>query len=139
MTDYAPFPDVEVALMVYLDDLGEGWTFTPADLNDRLHTRPLLRIQRIGGGNTKQSDEPRVSIQAFTLRDPASPRSSHKLSATIEARLLSGPALVTIPTEYGGGTARLDTAETESGPVEFPWPDPAIRVVQCVYRLSVRR
>jgi hypothetical protein len=34
---------------------------------------------------------------------------------------------------------RLDKADTESGPAEFPHPDPSVVRIQMMFRLSVRR
>lgn len=142
MADPTPFADVEPALMVYLEDLGWTVTSTPADLKTRLATSGVLRVKRIGGGSTRNTDDPRVSVQAFTLRDPAKPRSSHTLAGAVEARIAAisdNAGVITIPAALGGGLVRLDSGEKESGPVEFPWPDPDVLVVECIYRISTRR
>ena len=145
MADPKPFLDVEPALMVYLEDLGWTVTSTPANLNEKLadpEVGGVLRIKRIGGGSTRNTDDPRVSVQAFTLRDPAKPRSSHKLAGLVEARIAAiadNAGVIEIPAEYGGGKARLDSGEKESGPVEFPWPDADVLVVESIFRISTRR
>lgn len=145
MADPAPFVDVEPALMVYLEDLGQGYTSTPPNLKELL-TDPavgkVLRIKRIGGGSTRNTDDPRVSVQAFTLRDPGQPRSSHKLAGAVEARIAAiadNAGVIEVPAGYGGGKVRLDSGEKESGPVELPWPDPDVLVVESIYRISTRR
>lgn len=145
MTDPPAFADVEPALMVYLEDLGQGFTSTPPDLKERLlnpEIGKVLRIKRVGGGSTRNTDDPRVSVQAFTLRDPEKPRSSHKLAGAVEARIAAiadNAGVIEIPPEYGGGRVRLDSGEKESGPVEFPWPDADVLVVESIFRISTRR
>lgn len=145
MSDPGAFPDVEPALIVYLADLGFGVTFTPVNLKELLvdpAVAAVLRIKRIGGGATRKSDEPRVSIQAFTLRDSTMPRSSHQLARAVEARIVAiadNAPVISVPTVFGGGTVRLDSGSKESGPVEFPWPDQDVLVVETIYRLSTRR
>lgn len=137
------FPDVEPALIVYLEDLGYGVTWTPPDLKEQLvDGNAVLRIKRIGGGSTLKSDEPRISVQAYTLRDAAKPRSSHKVQRDVEARIQSigeiAP-LIEVPEEFGGGKVRLDSGDKEAGPVELPYPDEQVLVVESIYRVSTRR
>lgn len=122
------FPDVEVALIEYLSDLGYCVTSTPADLKSRL---PVLRIQRIGGGNTKTDDQPRVSVQAFVAADYLNPRAALDLADAVRNRLTHDLPAIT-------AAGRLDTSETDSGPVKVPWPDVEVNVVQAVYRLTTR-
>lgn len=125
------YPDIEVALIALLGDLGYAVTSTPADLQDRL---PVLRIQRIGGGDDRDSvlDFPDVNIQAFTARSAGSARAGWALMGTIRARMdaLLGQSVA------GGGL--LCSAQLTSGPIETPWPDAAICVVAATYRVTTR-
>lgn len=148
MSQFAPFPDVEAALLVALDDQGFAVTSTPPDLKDILagtgeYTDPLdvLRIQRIGGGHgpNKATDEPRVSVDCFALRTVDRPRAATDRARSVEAFLLSFADVVAIPPELGGGVCRIDGCWTESGPVTYPWPDPDIQVVRLISRISTRR
>jgi hypothetical protein len=124
------YPDAEKALIAYLGDLGLAVTSTPPDLQDKL---PVLRIQRIGGSSEDGvSDYPEVNIQAFTARDSADPRASHDLMATVRNRMDNILGL----SVAGGGL--LDRATLTTGPIETPWPDAAIAVVQATFRLTTR-
>lgn len=132
------FPDAEVVLMEYLSDLGYTVTSTPPDLADRL---PALRIQRVGGGSDEDADRPRVSIQAFVAASSTAPRAAQQLSGQVRDRLInndgawvSGPLL----DEQGVPGVVIDGASHDSGPIEYPWPDPAIRVAQSIYTLTIR-
>lgn len=124
------FADIETELMAYLDDLGYTVTSTPVDLKDRL---PVLRIQRVGGTDDKSSDFPRVSIQVFAAADPDQPRAAQDLAEVIRDRLNND-----LPAMSQPAGALLDSSSTESGPSSYPWPDPAVRVAQAIYRLTVR-
>jgi hypothetical protein len=148
VSTFTAFPDVEAGLLVALEDLGYTVTSTPIDMKDILagtgaYTTPtdVIRIQRIGGahGENRATDEPRVTVDVFKLRNPDNPRAPIQKALAVEARLLSLSDVITIPTEFGGGRCRIDGVVTESGPVEFPWPDPDIQVVRLISRASTRR
>jgi len=135
--------DVEPALIVYLAGVGYGDTVTPEDLMDRIAAGgKVLRIRRIGGGATRKTDEPRVSIQVYMLRDADHPRAAHEVAFDIEDlvdALGSSAPVIEVPAEYGGGRVIFDSGSKDSGPVELPWPDPAVQVVETLYRISTRR
>lgn len=133
MTNHAPFGDVELMLMEHLANLGYVVTSTPGDLKTRLATGYVIRVARVGGGESANgtTDNPRVNIQVFALRDSTKPRDAHDGAAAVRARILNLPAITT--------AGRIDSGETESGPTTFPWPDPEITVVQQIYRLATRR
>jgi len=144
MSRNAPPADVEPAVMVYLADLADVLdTWTPADLKELLQTgKTVLRVKRIGGGAGETTDDPRVSVQAFTARTGTTPRSSQKLLGQVTSKVLNirtdaGP--VEVPAELGGGIVRFDSGHLESGPVELPWPDPDVLLAECIYRISTRR
>lgn len=124
--------DVEVALVEFLDSFADYiGTFTPIDLQQRVQRDEfVVRVGRVGGGDTKNAttDNPRVSVQVYGRREA---RVVHDKAAEIRAALMNLPAI----TEAG----RLDSAETESGPVTFPWPDPDVAAVQMIFRLATRR
>lgn len=134
MADREPFGDVELMLLEYLAPRGYVVTSTPPDLKTRLAAGYVIRVARVGGGESgnRTSDTPRVNVQVFALRSAAKPRDAHDGAALIRADLVFNlPAI----TENG----RLDSGETESGPTAFPWPDPEITVVQMILRLTTRR
>ena len=142
-TNRAP-ADIEPALMLYLSDLCDwAGTSTPIDLKDRLLAgQKMLRVARIGGGITAKSDDARISVQAFTLLDPNKPRSSHKLAGAVTSKVLAigdEAPVINVPVEYGGGVVLLESGSVESGPVQRPWPDEQVLVVECIYRISTRR
>jgi hypothetical protein len=133
------FGDVELMLVGdgtdpgYLEEFGSCFTSTPPNLKDLLAGGAfVLRVARVGGGesSSKSSDEPRVNVQVYALRSADAPRAAHNQAAAVRAAMFNLPAL----TKWG----RLDSATTESGPTEFPWPDPEIQVVQQIFRLSTR-
>lgn len=124
------FPDIESALMDFFSDLGYTVTSTPADLKERL---PVLRIARVGGSDDKSNDFPRVSIQTFAAANHLAPRAAQDLAETVRDRLNNN-----LPAMSKPGGVLLDSSSTESGPSSFPWPDPAIRVTQSIYRLTIR-
>jgi hypothetical protein len=132
------FPDTEVVLMQHLSDFGYTVTSTPADLKDRL---PVLRIARIGGGSNEDADFPRVSIQTFVAASSQSPRAAQQLAGQVRDFLIasngawvSGPLLE----DQGVSGVLIDDVANDSGPIEYPWPDPAVRVCQAIYTLTIR-
>lgn len=139
MGNHEPFPDVELMLTGkgedagYLTPRGYCVTSTPPDLKTRLAAGYVIRVARVGGGESKNRtvDNPRVNIQVFALRSAAKPRDAHDGAELVRGDLMNLPAV----TPWG----RIDSAETESGPTAFPWPDAEITVSQCVYRLQTRR
>ena len=140
MAGHQAFPDVELMLVGdgaepgILESFGQCFTELPVDFQkEYLPIKPVIRVSRIGGGegNSKTTDRPRVLIQVYVLRDATKPRQAHDVATAIRAHLLNGAQV----TEWG----RFDSAETESGPSAFPWPDPIVRVAQLIVRASTRR
>jgi hypothetical protein len=70
MAGHAEFPDVELMLMEYLAPRGYLCTATPPDLQDRLASGQVIRVNRVGGGESgnRTQDNPRVQVQVFALR-----------------------------------------------------------------------
>lgn len=144
MVTRKPPADVEPALLVYLEDVADYLdTWTPSDLKDRIAAgEKVLRIKRIGGGLSTTTDDARVSIQAFTKFDAETPRSSHKVLGQVAAKVLEIGDMampVAVPDEYGGGKVMFDSGSLDSGPVELPWPDLTVLVVESIFRISTRR
>ena len=148
MVRYAAPPDAEVGFMIHVSDIAPAVTVVPTSYKDTVTTKGgLLRVKRIGGGLTAKSDEPRISVWGFTLLDTNKPRSSHKLLAQVTSRVLAlGEAapVITIPENLGGeadgsSVVRFDGGDVESGPVQIPWADEDLVLVECIYRLSIRR
>ncbi len=138
-------PDVEGALVVLLDDLAYTDTFHPHDYKTQLELNEgrgaFLHIRRTGGGASRRTDESQISIRGFTLASAARPRSSHKLLAVVTRRIeaLNTVAPVEIPDEVGGGKVLLESGEKISGPVQLPWLDDNVLLVECIYRVAARR
>lgn len=127
--------DVEVALLAFFDDLAYTVTVTPGDLQPRIAGGgKVLRIRRIGGGADRDEDVPVISIQSFAGESYQAPRAAHDLDRLVWERFLGildhGPVAV--------GGVSLDEPAKTSGPVELPYPDPAVTVVESIYRLTVR-
>lgn len=130
---HAPFGDVELMLRGYLTPRGLVVSTIPSDLKTKLATQKVIRANRSGGLANAEgtTDGPRVSIIVFSLRSSAAPRAAFDVARQIEADLLNLPALT--------AAGRLDSMRVESGPTEFPWPDPEVQAVQIICRLSTRR
>lgn len=137
--------DIEAALILHLDDLAYTDTFHPHDYKTQLELNEgrgaFLHIRRTGGGASRRTDEAQISIRCFTMASPARPRSSHKLLAVVTRRLeaLNTVAPVEIPTGLGGGKVLLESGEKISGPVQLPWLDENVLLVECIYRVAARR
>lgn len=127
--------DVEPPLLDWLDDLATAVTSTPIDLADQV---PMLRVRRIAGGGDWNNDRPTVSVQAFATPTSGSPRAHFDLATQVEDRFMSiavnGPELV-------GGASKvvIEDPVKESGPVELPYPNPAVRVTETIFRFTARR
>ena len=134
MSRREPFGDVEVALVEFGEASSWGYvvTSTPEDLYNRITAGEfVVRVGRQGGSDSSNAtvDVPRVSVQVFGRREG---RVVHDHAAQIRADLLSLSGYVT-------AAGRLDSAETESGPTVFPWPDEEVLAVQMIFRLRTRR
>lgn len=132
MPEFAPFIDVEAALVDLLTDLvtnpADVGTVIPSDLQTRLAAgRKVIRVRVIGGSDDRISDHPRVDIETFA----ATRADAKSLAETIRQRLISG----------GHRTAHgvIDHVATEVVPQEIPYDDPAIRRWSATYRLTARR
>lgn len=129
--------DIEVALLAFFDDLAYTVTVTPGDLAQRLAGGgKVLRIRRIGGGADRDSETPTVSVQSFAAESyDTAPRAAHDLDAQVWSRFLD--VLNGDNPGWVAGVVIEDPSKT-SGPVELPYPDPAITVVESIFSLTVR-
>lgn len=124
-TPWAPFPDVEVAVLDLLaPTFPNNGTVTPADFTGLL---PFVRVNRYGGTDDRFADAASVSVDVF---------SDHRTGARdgaeqIRQLFLAGPHAV--------AGAVLDRVTTASAPVEAPWDNAAIRRWTATYRVVVRR
>jgi hypothetical protein len=128
------FPDIELALMDYLDDLGYTVTATPLDLQDHL---PCIRIARLSGADDARDnlDYPNVAVQVYVAKSAADPRAGHNLSETIRNRMnLIADGGVYVTSE----NALMVDCATISGPAELTYIDPAISVFQTVHRVTTK-
>lgn len=129
MVDLPSFPDVERVLADLFADLASAAdatvvTVLPADLQQVL---PVIRVRRLGGGDDRWTDQPRVDIEVYA----ASREAGKPLALQLQARLLSYPH----STSHGV----IDHAATEVGPQELPYADQDLRLFPATYRLSLRR
>jgi hypothetical protein len=124
-TPWAPFPDVEVAVLDLLAaTFPNNGTVTPADFTDVL---PFVRVNRYGGTDDRITDAASVAVDVF---------SDHRSGARdgaeqVRQLLLAGPHAV--------DGAVLDRVTTVSAPVEASWDNPAIRRWTATYRVTARR
>jgi hypothetical protein len=133
LADDAHLADVEVALMEYLEPAGR--TVTQLMSWNKEGDLPAIRIQRIGGGqgdDAETTDLPRVLINCYARPTEENPRASQKIAADVVRRMTA------IHGVFVEGAGLLDSATKDSGPVTRPWDDPAIRVTELIYSVTVR-
>jgi hypothetical protein len=122
--------DVEVALKEYLAPAGR--TVTQLMSWDKPGDLPAIRIQRIGGGRGETVDQARVLLRCFAVPTPENRRASVRVAVDVARRLDA------INGVFVEGTL-LDSANQDSGPVTRSWDvDPAIRVTELIYSVTVR-
>lgn len=121
------FPDIEAALIGAFADLGTCVTVAPPDLDVEIQTKPVVRIERIGGADTRFTDVARISIDVFA-KDRAT---SYSVAETIRQRLLDFPLALTKCT--------IDEVTTNTGPMEVPWGDANVRRRTASYTVYCRR
>ena len=124
MSDLAAFPDIELAVMQTVTDLGTTGTATPPTLSASL---PFIRVNRIGGPDSRFIDTARVDVDCFAADRPT----SYALAESVRQRLLNIPHVV--------AAGRIDSVVTNSGPREIPWGDPALRRFTASYSITARR
>jgi hypothetical protein len=128
------YPDVEIALMEYLDPLGYTVTSTPADLEEHL---PVIRIARFAGGDDwfEDLDFPEVVIVTYSEKDSGVPRSGLQVAEQIRDRmnLLNTDAFFS-----ASANALLVRSQTQSGPVEVGYIDPAVACYSAAYRVTTK-
>ena len=127
--DLPVFPDVALVLIEVFADIAAAAsaatvTNLPADLQAVL---PVIRVRRLGGGDDRWTDAPRVDVEVYAAtRAVAVP-----LAEQLRQRLLSRP--------HATAHGVIDRAVTEVGPQEIPYEDQDVRLVAATYRLSLRR
>lgn len=119
----AAFPDAEDIGLALLEPAGTVVLATPVDLNP-----PLIVVRRVGGGDNRITDQPRLQIQAYgTTRVQA-----RDLAEECRQLILASPATAV------AGTS-VDRAVTESGPAFVDYGQPGIHRYIATYRLEYRR
>lgn len=121
-----PWPDPNEVLWSLLEGLTDHEVVTslPADLAAAL---PLIRSRRVGGGADRISSTPRVDVEVY-----AGTYDEAMTLAQAAEQLVIGPRRST-------GQGLIDRAETEVGPSERTYPNPAVHLVAATYRLVLRR
>lgn len=136
--------DVEPDLLDWLtaldgfeDGLVQAYTSTPAELDELLFEQGklVLRVKRIGGPGDADNEFPVVSVQSYAPASADAPRTAWKLDTAVADKFFSvatgGPELV--------GSTVIEDPGKDSGPVELPYPNAAITVVESLYRFTSRR
>ena len=119
----AAFPDAEDLGLALLEPLAPTALATPVDLRP-----PLVVVRRIGGGDNKITDQPRLQVQAY---------GSTRVQARDLAELCRQTILASPATKVAG--VNIDRAVTESGPAFVDYGQPGIHRYIATYRLEYRR
>lgn len=124
MSDLAPFPDLEAALIELFADLGTADTETPSTLDSNL---PFIRVGRIGGNDNFFTDSGRMDVDTYAeKRTQAS-----LLSRQIRQRLGKGAIVLS--------SCVIDTVTVDVSPNEVPWGNSKISYFTASYRITARR
>lgn len=123
------FVKAELAVITLLADLVDGHADveTPSDLEKHL---PFVRVSRIGGQGTRESDSPRIDVDVFVARGSRS--DGEEIAADCYARLLSFPHVIP-------DVGVIDTVAVDVSPNEVPWPNAAVLQFTSSYSVTVRR
>lgn len=119
----AAFPDAEDIGLAMLESAAPTVLATPVDLNP-----PLIVIRRVGGGDNRITDQPRLQIQAYG----STRLQARDLAEECRQLVLASPA-----TQVAG--VSIDNAFTESGPAFVDYGQPSIHRYIATYRLEYRR
>lgn len=123
MTVLAGFPDAELLVMDILAPIGTTVTATAETV-----TPPVIQVQRVGGADNGITDQPRVQVVCYGANRPA----AWTLAEQARQRILAAGG-----TSVGG--VFVDSTRTETPTVQRPDPNPDLRAVTAVYRLTYRR
>lgn len=122
----APWSPVERMAAEVLADLSTQpiGTATPENLAEVL---PVWRVLRIGGADDGVTDTARLVVETYAATVPE----AEDLAEQGRQRLLRRR----VRTSHG----LIDRGETEVAPHLVPHPNPGVRMVEAIYRLSSRR
>lgn len=117
------FPDVEVALLEVLDDLGTGYLFLQYGFEGNL---PAVHVYSVGGSVVGPLREDRVEVAVYaTGRDAAK-----GLAEQVLARLTSGP--------HSTSVGLLDSVAVEVLPRSLPYASDTVNEYTATYRVATR-
>jgi hypothetical protein len=119
----AAFPDAEDVGLALFESAGPTVLATPVELEP-----PLIVVRRVGGGDTRITDQPRLQVQVYG----ATRLAARDLAEECRQLVLAAPATVV------AGVV-VDKAFTESGPVFVDYGVPGIHRYISTYRLEYRR
>lgn len=119
----AAFPDAEDIGLALLETLATTVLATPVDL-----VTPLIVVRRVGGGDNKITDQPRLQVQVY---------GSTRAQARDLSELCRQTVLASSATLVAG--VSIDQAVTESGPTFVDYGQPGIHRYIATYRLEYRR
>jgi hypothetical protein len=128
MQQLAPFPDAEAVAMALLGGLAPTVTATPGSI-----TSPVIRVQRVGGGDDYFTDYPRVEVAVFY---PVQ-QDGDTAAAWVLAEQCRQAVLAARNTTVAG--ALVDNANNVTPPQQIPWDNPLLRLIAATYQLAIRR
>lgn len=124
MTDRAPWPDLEAAVIELLSDLGTCGVVAPSNLQSEL---PFIRIVRSGGNDDRITDTAKVDIDVFA----AARSDAITLARTVQQRMLSFP--------HSQTGCVIDRVETSLAPSVVPWTNTLVALATATYTVTARR
>ncbi|MEU0858415.1 hypothetical protein ABZ352_23695 [Streptomyces griseofuscus] len=118
-------PDIEAVLNPWAEELtgAEAGAETPDDLETRL---PVIRIERIGGGDDRFASAPRVAVDVFAATADGARTLANQLRDAL--LFLRGPV-------HG---AVIRDVRCDAGPKHLPWANEAIYRRGATYTVSYR-
>lgn len=128
MRQLASFPDAETVAMALLAGLAPTFTATPASIS-----APVIRVQRIGGGDDYFTDYPRIEVAVFY---PVA-QDGDTTAAWLLAEQCRQAVLASRNTTVAG--ALVDNATNVTPPQQIPWDNPLLRLIAATYQLAFRR
>lgn len=126
MTDLAPFPDLESAVIELLAGLGTLDTETPADLASNV---PFIRVNRLSGNDDFFNDLGHIDVDVFGVKGDRTALSD--LARLVQQRLIRGPHVLS--------ECVIDRVATDVSPKEVPWANEAFRLFTATYSITARR
>lgn len=124
MADDHPYPDVEAELVdTQLADLGYTCTATDEQLQQRIASTEVIRVQRLGGPPDAHTDHARVRVDVYGRTRAVAWSTARRVEQRLTGRL----------------RRPLDLGSVENGLQRAPSDDEGTHVVTATYSISARR